>query len=202
MKLYITRHGKTIWNEQGILQGSLDSPLTKEGVQKAIDLSKRISIYNIQAIVTSDLKRAKDTSFYIKSGSDIPIFYFKELREMSFGDWDGMKITEIQEKYQDDFRKFETDPINFDNKSGETYINLLSRVEKALETIKNLNYDNVLIVTHGITVKALQILIEKKDISQIVKLPVIKGCSLIGYEIGKEENEAILNEQEYDFVPA
>lgn len=202
MKLYITRHGKTIWNEQGILQGSLDSPLTKEGVQKAIDLSKRISIYNIQAIVTSDLKRAKDTSFYIKSGSDIPIFYFKELREMSFGDWDGMKITEIQEKYQDDFRKFETDPINFDNKSGETYINLLSRVEKALETIKNLNYDNVLIVTHGITVKALQILIEKKDISQIVKLPVIKGCSLIGYEIGQEENETILNEQEYDFVPA
>lgn len=202
MKLYITRHGKTIWNEQGILQGSLDSPLTKEGVQKAIDLSKRISIYNIQAIVTSDLKRAKDTSFYIKSGSDIPIFYFKELREMSFGDWDGMKITEIQEKYQNDFRKFETDPINFDNKSGETYINLLSRVEKALETIKNLNYDNVLIVTHGITVKALQILIEKKDISQIVKLPVIKGCSLIGYEIGQEENEAILNEQEYDFVPA
>lgn len=202
MKLYITRHGKTIWNEQGILQGSLDSPLTKEGVQKAIDLSKRISIYNIQAIVTSDLKRAKDTSFYIKSGSDIPIFYFKELREMSFGDWDGMKITEIQEKYQDDFRKFETDPINFDNKSGETYINLLSRVEKALETIKNLNYENVLIVTHGITVKALQILIEKKDISQIVKLPVIKGCSLIGYEIGQEENETILNEQEYDFVPA
>lgn len=202
MKLYITRHGKTIWNEQGILQGSLDSPLTKEGVQKAIDLSKRISIYNIQAIVTSDLKRAKDTSFYIKSGSDIPIFYFKELREMSFGDWDGMKITEIQEKYQNDFRKFETDPINFDNKSGETYINLLSRVEKALETIKNLNYENVLIVTHGITVKALQILIEKKDISQIVKLPVIKGCSLIGYEIGQEENETILNEQEYDFVPA
>lgn len=202
MKLYITRHGKTIWNEQGILQGSLDSPLTKEGVQKAIDLSKKISSYNIQAIVTSDLKRAKDTSFYIKSGSDIPIFYFKELREMSFGDWDGMKITEIQEKYQEDFLKFETDAINFDNKSGETYTGLISRVEKALETIKNLNYENVLIVTHGITVKALQIVIEKKDISQIVKLPVIKGCSLIGYEMGQEENEKILNEEQYDFVPA
>lgn len=201
MKIYITRHGKTLWNEQGIIQGNLDSPLTDEGIQRAKQLSKRILQFDIQAIITSDLKRAKDTSIYIKNKSDVPIFYFKELREMSFGNWDGMKISDIKSQYYEDFIKLETDPLNFDNKSGETFSNLMTRVKKVIEIIKSLNYENILIVTHGMTIKALQILFENKNIKDIVNLPVINGCSLIAYEVQEDKYERILSDDSYAFEP-
>ncbi|EJU23447.1 histidine phosphatase superfamily (branch 1) [Peptoanaerobacter stomatis] len=201
MKIYITRHGRTIWNEEGKLQGSLDSPLTQEGIQMAKDLSKRILPYNIELIVTSDLKRAKDTSSYIRGNMDIPIWYFEELREMSYGVWDGMKMEEVYEKYGDEFEKFKKDPHNYNNGSGETYYQLVDRVKASLEKIKNCGYENVLIVSHGITVKALRIILENQPFENIGKLPVITGCTLIGYEISGDKVNKIMQEEVYDDIP-
>ena len=201
MKIYITRHGRTIWNEEGKLQGSLDSPLTQEGIQMAKDLSKRILPYNIELIVTSDLKRAKDTSDYIRGNMDIPIWYFEELREMSYGVWDGMKMEEVYEKYANEFEKFKKDPYNYNNGSGETYHQLIDRVKMSLEKIKNCGYENVLIVSHGITVKALRIILENQPFENIGKLPVITGCTLIGYEISGDKVNKIMQEEVYDDIP-
>lgn len=201
MKIYITRHGRTVWNEEGKLQGSLDSPLTQEGIQMAKDLSKRILPYNIELIVTSDLKRAKDTSDYIRGNMDIPIWYFEELREMSYGVWDGMKMEEVYEKYGDEFEKFKKDPYNYNNGSGETYHQLIDRVKMSLEKIKNCGYENVLIVSHGITVKALRIILENQPFENIGRLPVITGCTLIGYEVLKDKVNKIMQEEVYDDIP-
>ncbi|WP_455089198.1 histidine phosphatase family protein [Peptoanaerobacter stomatis] len=201
MKIYITRHGRTIWNEEGKLQGSLDSPLTQEGIQMAKDLSKRILPYNIELIVTSDLKRAKDTSDYIRGNMDIPIWYFEELREMSYGVWDGMKMEEVYEKYANEFEKFKKDPYNYNNGSGETYHQLIDRVKMSLEKIKNCGYENVLIVSHGITVKALRIILENQPFENIGRLPVITGCTLIGYEVLKDKVNKIMQEEVYDDIP-
>ena len=201
MKIYITRHGRTVWNEEGKLQGSLDSPLTQEGIQMAKDLSKRILPYNIELIVTSDLKRAKDTSDYIRGNMDIPIWYFEELREMSYGVWDGMKMEEVYEKYANEFEKFKKDPYNYNNGSGETYHQLIDRVKMSLEKIKNCGYENVLIVSHGITVKALRIILENQPFENIGRLPVITGCTLIGYEVLKDKVNKIMQEEVYDDIP-
>ena len=201
MKIYITRHGRTVWNEEGKLQGSLDSPLTQEGIQMAKDLSKRILPYNIELIVTSDLKRAKDTSDYIRGNMDIPIWYFEELREMSYGVWDGMKMEEVYEKYANEFEKFKKDPYNYNNGSGETYHQLIDRVKMSLEKIKNCGYENVLIVSHGITVKSLRIILENQPFENIGRLPVITGCTLIGYEVLKDKVNKIMQEEVYDDIP-
>ena len=47
-KVFLIRHAKTLWNQKGILQGSLDSPLTKLGIQQAMDLARRIEWKNIE----------------------------------------------------------------------------------------------------------------------------------------------------------
>jgi len=36
LTFYFIRHGRTVWNEQGLMQGSGDSPLTEEGIQSAV----------------------------------------------------------------------------------------------------------------------------------------------------------------------
>lgn len=201
MKFYVTRHGKTIWNEEGRIQGFLNSSLTEEGVQRAIELSSRTKNLDIGCIVTSDLKRAKDTSYYIKGGSDFPIFYFSEFREMSFGDWEGQKFTDISEKYPEQYNNFEKNPLAYDNGSGETFAQLIERVNIGINKSKKLGYETVMIVTHGITVKAIQTILENRKLEDINKLPVIAGCSLIGYEVYKEKVTKFLSDDDFDFIP-
>ena len=62
MKLIITRHGETIENVKGIAMGSLPGNLSKKGKKQAKLVAKRLKNININAIYTSDLKRAYDTA--------------------------------------------------------------------------------------------------------------------------------------------
>jgi len=85
--------------------------------------------------------------------------------------------------------------------SKENFETLIKRVSDGLSKITDLGFENSLIVTHGITVKALQTILEKRSLSDISKLPVITGCSLIGYEIEGSNIKKFLQDDKYDFVP-
>ena len=201
MKLYITRHGKTLWNTEGRLQGCMDSSLTDEGIERAKELSKRLSDFNIDAIFSFDLKRVKDTAHYIKASHDYFMLFLPELREMSFGDWEGLTLDKVQTDYKEQFDNFEKDPLNYENKNGENFETFVKRVSSGLDKIIQMSFENSLIVTHGITVKAIQTIMEGRNLSDISKLPVITGCSLIGYEINENTVKKILQDNKYDFIP-
>ena len=129
------------------------------------------------------------------------MMYLPELREMSFGDWEGLTISQVQSDYKEQFDNFEKNPLIYDNKGGENFETLIKRVSDGLSKITDLGFENSLIVTHGITVKALQTILEKRSLSDISKLPVITGCSLIGYEIEGSNIKKFLQDDKYDFVP-
>ena len=65
MRLYITRHGKTVWNQEGRFQGAKDSKLTEEGRQDAVTLGQYIQKIPFNAVYTSPLGRAKATTSLI-----------------------------------------------------------------------------------------------------------------------------------------
>ena len=91
LKLYITRHGRTEWNTIGRLQGWLDSPLTEEGIKRAERLSKRLENIDFDSIYSSSQKRALDTA-HILNKKNIEIQILDELKELSLGKWEGMKL--------------------------------------------------------------------------------------------------------------
>ena len=62
MKVFVTRHGQTEWNALGKLQGRQDIELNKVGIEQAIMTSKKIKNENIDIIITSPLKRARETA--------------------------------------------------------------------------------------------------------------------------------------------
>jgi phosphoglycerate mutase len=179
----------------------MDSSLTDEGIERAKELSKRLSDFNIDAIFSSDLKRAKDTAHYIKASHDYFMLFLPELREMSFGDWEGLTLDKVQTDYKEQFDNFEKDPLNYENKNGENFETFVKRVSSGLDKIIQMGFENSLIVTHGITVKAIQTIMESRNLSDISKLPVITGCSLIGYEINENTVKKILQDDKYDFIP-
>ncbi|MFV0413381.1 MAG: histidine phosphatase family protein, partial [Oscillospiraceae bacterium] len=62
MKIYVTRHGETVWNFENKLCGSTDIKLTSKGIGQAQALAKTLGGRGIEAIIASPLKRARQTA--------------------------------------------------------------------------------------------------------------------------------------------
>ena len=72
-RLLLVRHGKTEWNESGRYQGISDISLSEEGLRQAEALGQRLAGEKIDAVYSSDLKRAVQTARTIASGRDLEI---------------------------------------------------------------------------------------------------------------------------------
>lgn len=73
MKIYVARHGKTLWNEQNRICGRTDIELSETGIAQAKALAAEVKKYNIDYIISSPLKRALQTSAIVSEGTGIPI---------------------------------------------------------------------------------------------------------------------------------
>ena len=89
--LFIMRHGKTDWNAKHKLQGRTDVPLNEEGRKMAREAHDRYSDVPIDVCFCSPLVRARETAELFLKDRSIPIYFDERLREMSFGEFEGME---------------------------------------------------------------------------------------------------------------
>lgn len=96
MKLYLIRHGETVLNKQGTVQGWHDSELTPHGHEQAAEASKRLADLKPTIIFSSDLGRAQQTAAELhKLLGDVPLLFDWRLRERMMGDAEGKHHSEI-----------------------------------------------------------------------------------------------------------
>lgn len=184
MKLYITRHGETEWNTIGKMQGWQNSDLTKKGVEDAIRLGERLEDIEFSKIYSSPLGRAKDTANHIRGERDIEIELLDGLKEMGFGSWEGVENEKVMELYKEQYHNFWNKPELYKREESEDFDELFERVERTLKyIIENETGENVLIVSHAVTIKAIYSLINKYPIEEFWTLPYIDGTSLTILEI-------------------
>jgi len=160
MKLIIVRHGETTHNRDGITQGQLDTQLTKLGKKQAEKLAKRLINEEIDIIYSSDLKRCKDTLGPFLKLKKIPVHYTKDLREVSFGVFQERPFSEFAEWI--DSRK----EHRFDKRpeEGESFNDVRKRVKRFLDVmLKKEKGKGVLVMTHGMTKRALLMKLFKRD---------------------------------------
>ena len=103
LELYLVRHGKTVFNTTGRLQGWSDSPLTPEGCQVAENLGRALEQQRItfDAAFSSTSPRAVDTARLILNHSgqaDLPLASLPDLREYCFGGFEGELTPIVHEK--------------------------------------------------------------------------------------------------------
>ncbi|OOF59379.1 histidine phosphatase family protein [Rodentibacter myodis] len=156
LTFYFIRHGRTHWNEQGLMQGHGDSPLTEQGILGAKKARIALQQINFNAAYSSCLKRTIDTAELIIGERDIPLFQHKGLNEQFFGKWEGQWVEPLRE--HPEFKQMINDPANYkaETNGGETYGQLAKRVMKALQDIIKIhNSGNILIVSHGHTLRLL-----------------------------------------------
>lgn len=153
--LLLVRHGETKWNALGKFQGCKDIELSDEGIFQANFLRTKLE-NSFDYIYTSPLKRALDTANVICSNMDIKPEIEPALREINFGDWEGLTIKEIKELYPDNFKLWRDDKIDSPLCGGDLSIRLASI--RATEGILNLVHKHknktIIIVSHGGIIKA------------------------------------------------
>ena len=168
--VYLTRHGQTEWNIEKRLQGHGNSPLTESGLRGAKELSKRLENINIERIYTSPIERAYKTAIILKGNKNIDVVKHEGLKEMNFGDFEG-KITEDVMKENPDWNINLIMQGNLEMRApnGETLAEVRERVSKAMdEIIKDNEGKTILIVGHGITLKAIMNYFKDKDVNNEV----------------------------------
>lgn len=156
LTFYFIRHGRTVWNEQGLMQGHGDSPLTEQGILGAQKAGKALQAIPFVAAYSSCLKRTIDTAEHIIGERDIPLFQHKGLNEQFFGSWEGQWVEPLRE--HPEFKQMINDPANYQAKSngGETYEQLAQRAMAAIQDIIKIHdHGNILIVSHGHTLRLL-----------------------------------------------
>jgi alpha-ribazole phosphatase/probable phosphoglycerate mutase len=114
-------------------------------------LAERLRLANISAIYSSDLKRAVKGAQIIARHHDVPLHALPELRELYFGDWEGMTYKEILERYPGELEKRKADPVNYPAPGGgESILQLSKRIMTSLRDIlDDQKGKDFLLVVHG-----------------------------------------------------
>jgi len=162
MELILIRHGETLWNEEGRVQGLSDIALSNVGVHQVQQLALSLKNHQIQYIYSSPLIRALKTAQIINRYHNAPIYLESGLMEMDLGDCEGLRFRDLMQCEEDFWRGWRSDPASVKMPSGESLIELQTRAWKVIEGVIA-KPQNVLVASHNFTIAA--ILCKVKNIS-------------------------------------
>ncbi|MFC4356309.1 histidine phosphatase family protein [Chryseomicrobium palamuruense] len=141
----LVRHGETDWNAIGMLQGRTDIPLNETGFRQAEECSELLKTSQWDVIITSPLKRAKQTAEIINKKVIVPVVEMEDFLERDYGDAEGMTYEERNSKFPDNL---------YPNQEERTALN-----KRVIEGIEKINQEygdkKILLVAHGAVINAI-----------------------------------------------
>lgn len=147
-RLILIRHGETADHLAGKYCGFTDPSLNNKGRRQAERLAAKLKDARVDAVYSSDLRRAYETAAIIFKSKTIK--KMPELREMNFGIFEGLKYREIVRKYPEVYRDWINDPSKIKVPAGESFGTFSRRVKDALSFILSWRKKGVIaVVTHA-----------------------------------------------------
>lgn len=153
MKLYVTRHGETDYNEKRLVCGQIEATLTDKGIAQAKSLAAYLQdnkdLFAIKRIISSPLSRARITASFAETALGLKATYDPRLMEMSFGSMEGVPWEDPE------FGRIKINPFSrFPN--GESALDVSHRVFSLLDELKEQEKEgNVLLCCHGTLARIL-----------------------------------------------
>lgn len=193
MRIYLTRHGETQWNNEGRMQGWLNSNLTEKGITNALKLGEHLKHINFDYICCSPLGRAKETASYVIGNKTTQIVYNEAFKEMNFGKWEGMMQVDIKSQYSEQQHNFWNAPHLFEAIDGESYELFIDRIRKGFEAlILDNKSENILLVTHAAVIKAIFAIIEKRSLEEFWAPPFTYDTCLSILEVENNQVRVLM----------
>lgn len=195
-RLYLIRHGETLFNTQKRVQGWCDSSLTQKGIQQAKESRDWFKIKGVdrQAIYASTQERAGDTAQIVSGRSDI--IRLKGLKEMDFGSYEAQPeylnppLHKDGTGYRDAFVFFGgEDTMAVRRRMVETVTNLIEGLEEESQ---------VLAVSHGAAIAQffLGALEEAPDVRGMSNCAILKFT----YDQGQFDMHYIYNPTQNEYI--
>lgn len=158
IRLILIRHALTNDNKKGRLSGHINSCISEEGKLQINKITRYLSNENIDKVYTTPSTRTKDTVEKISKLKLLEIEEKEDLREISFGDFEGRTFEEIKIKYPNEFEKMIKEGNNYRYPNGESLIDSYKRVAKEIDNIilendSNLDTKTILICSHAGTIR-------------------------------------------------
>ena len=154
VKLILVRHALTVDNQKSRLSGHIDSAISEEGKEQIDKITNYLKDFDIDKIYTTTSSRTKDTVKKLSELKSIEIIEKESLKEISFGDFEGLTFDEIKDKYPKEFQDMIQKGYEYKYPNGESLIDSYNRVCIELDNIISNNDDRtILICSHGGTIR-------------------------------------------------
>ena len=184
-RLLLIRHGYSSGNKERRFSGQIDLPLSEQGVEQAVLVCDYIQKnYTVDSIYASDLERAVETVRPLAEALDLPIHSHRELREINEGIWQGVLMTEVQEKYPEQYAFYKANLGLHQFEGGECYATMLERLLPMIEKIVADNQGKTVVIgTHGAVVRGLLSVWQGIPLERVMEVPRVPNGTVTEVEI-------------------
>lgn len=147
--LYLIRHGETELNAKGVYYGWTDCGLSEKGVVQAEKVAGMLKDVNFDAVISSPLKRARETAAIVGRCPGTEIVLDERLKELNFGSWEGKHYKTIQDSDRQNWDLWVNDWKKVAPPAGESFTSMYRRVKQSIkEILEKYEGQTILVVTH------------------------------------------------------
>lgn len=166
MEIYLYRHGETVYNTKGIIQGrGVDSSLNPTGKEQAAAFFEEYKHIPFGRLITSTLKRTQETATPFEQ-LGIPTERLSDLDEIGWGEWEGKKADkEMHKAYLGLLDAWANGDYEASLVGGDNARQMGERLTRVANYLKTLNEKHVLICTHGGCLAYLMAILQGKPLS-------------------------------------
>lgn len=178
---FLVRHGETENNAARVYQSHSDSPFTAEGKKQIMVAAEKLKNQDIGLIISSDIGRCRETARVISETIGVDVIYDANLRERNFGDREGMTFEEGRDRFGGSYESYDTVRDN-----GESVKVHEERVFKAFHEHKKIHGGkNVVIVSHGGSIRLLSKRIRNLTFEETRSLPIVSNAEVLPLDVLK-----------------
>ncbi|WP_288421027.1 histidine phosphatase family protein [uncultured Acinetobacter sp.] len=187
-RIDLLRHGESQYSHT--LRGHLDDELTAKGWQQMQSTIEQVTDQTWDVIVTSSLKRCACFAEQLAKTTQLPLLLNHDLKEMYFGEWEGVSTQQIYETSPELLANFWQKPSQYCPPQAETLMQFQMRILKGFQDLllemRKQNWQRALVVTHGGVIKLLSCLARQQPLDDLLKMQAELG-KLYSFEFFEEE---------------
>jgi probable phosphoglycerate mutase len=152
--VYLVRHGEAEGNVLPYFQGTCDTALTERGRKQVGYLAERFRDIPLDAVYYSPWVRAKETAEAVNLHHGLPLIPEYDLHEIDGGDWEGVPVVELCEKFPVEFEVWQHHIWDFQAPNGEKMTDVFRRMADVMTKIARENPGKtVAVCSHGCAIR-------------------------------------------------
>ena len=147
--IYLLRHGETDLTGERRFVGQVDPPLNERGLEQARSWRQELAKEEFERVCCSDLIRSHETAKILVGDEAERVTVMPQLREIDLGDWDGLLMAEVQERFASEWKQRGEDLAGYRPPGGARFADLQDRVAPLFDDLAANTSGNALLVGHA-----------------------------------------------------